>query len=136
MKLTLEEFKLIRPVQWRLMNCGTGMYNTPINQTDTQLFWLDFMSLIFAPKFKKQNGVPLITSFDITQPVLITDDLELKLPTQVETAVYFANNTYAPVQFSFNIGQILVAIISILIIIILVISEHFIGKKIKTELLI
>ncbi|ACH96202.1 Ac68-like protein [Oryctes rhinoceros nudivirus] len=136
MKLTIEEFKRIRPVQWSLRNFGKHVYNTTINQTETQLFWLDFMRLVFAPKFKTQYGVPKITNFDITQPVLMTDDLDLKLPTNIETAMYFANNTTVPVRFSINVNQLLVAIVAIVIIVALIVSEHFISKRIQFEQII
>lgn len=136
MKLTLEEFRRIRPVQWCLRDFGKHVYNTTINQTETKLFWLDFLSLVFAPKFKSQYGVPVISEFDITQPVLLSDDLELKLPTQMETAMYFANNTTTPIKFSVNISQLTVTIIAIIIIIVLIISEHFVSKRFKFEKII
>lgn len=136
MKLTLEEFKRIRPVQWYLKNYGKYVYNTTINQTETQLFWLDFMRLVFAPKFKTQFGITSLADFDITQPVLITDDLELKLPTQLETAMYFANNKTPPVNFSININQMLVMIVCIAIFIVLIVGEHFVSKKIQFERII
>lgn len=137
MKLSLEEFNRIRPVQWHLINYGKRVYNTTINQTETQLFWLDFMSLVFAPKFKAQHGIPLIADFDITQHVLITDDLTLVLPTPLETAMYFANNLDgAPVEFAINIKQLTVLIISILAIVAVLVGEHYIGKKIHFQRII
>lgn len=136
MKLTLEEFKRIRPVQWSLKNYGKHVYNTTINQTETQLFWLDFMSLVFAPKFKQQYGIPSIKNFDITQPVLLTDNLELTLPTDVETAMYFANNKTEPVKFSINVSQVFIMIISIVLTVVLLISEHFVSKLVHFERII
>lgn len=136
MKLTSEEFKRIRPLQWSLKSFGKHVYNTTINQTETQLFWLDFMRLIFAPKFKTQFGIPSMENFDITQPVMITDDLELQLPTLVETAMYFANNKTLPMQFAVDIDQLFSVIGSIFLIIALIIAEHFTSKKIKFEKII
>ncbi|ATY70253.1 Ac68-like protein [Tomelloso virus] len=133
MKLTLEEFNRIRSVQWRMINYGKKVYNTTINQTETKLFWLDFMSLVFAPKFKTQYGVPSIAEFDITQPVLLTDDLELQLPTQIETAMYFANNTSIPIEFSAKIKQLIVVIVGVIVIILIVVAEHFVSKRVKFE---
>lgn len=136
MKLTLEEFRRIRPVHWSLKSFGKNVYNTTVNQTETQLFWLDFMRLVFAPKFKDQEGVPNISTFDITQPVLMTDDLHLKLPTLIETAVYFAENKTPPVKFAFGISQLTVFILTILVVVLIVIAEHYVSKKIQFERMI
>lgn len=121
MKLTLEEFNRIRPLQWHLKNYANKVYNTTINQTDTQLFWLDFMRFVFAPKFKSQYGITEITAFDQTQPVLVTDDLELVLPTDIETAMYYANNKTRPFKFSLNISKTIAMIVGILLIVVLVV---------------
>lgn len=120
MKLTIEEFNKIRPLQWHLKNYANKVYNTTANQTDTQLFWLDFMRLVFAPKFKSQYGITEITAFDQTQPVLLTDDLDLVLPTDIETAMYYANNKTLPCKFSINISMTLSVVIGIILIIVLV----------------
>lgn len=133
MRLTLEEFKRIRPLRWSLRSFGDKVYNTTINQTDTQLFWLDFMRLVFAPKFKKQYGVTNIASFDQTQPVLLSDDLELRLPTQLETAMYFANNDSVPMKFAFNISQMTIAIVAVLIIVLLIICNILFEKRLNSR---
>ena len=90
------------------------MMNTPINQTFTQLFWLDFMRNVFAEKFKNQTGIQSIANFDITTPVLLSDDLELRLPTLLETVAYYANNKTPPVTFEIPISQTIVYILSML----------------------
>lgn len=136
MKLTLEEFKRIRPIQWCLRNYGKHVYNTSINQTETKLFWLDFIRLVFAPKFKQQFGITELSDFDITQPILLTDDLELTLPTQIETAMYFANNKTPPIQFKININQLLTMIATIIIFVVIIIGEHFVSKRIHFEKII
>lgn len=137
MKLTKAEFNMIRPLQWTLQNHGDKVYNTITNQDDIQLFWLDFLRLIFAPKFKQQVGVTYISEFDQTQPVLLTDDLQLTLPTQLETAVYFANNSESPpMEFKFNIAQRTVLIITIIIICLIVVLEMIFGKKLQFDRMI
>ena len=103
MRLTKQEFARIRPLQWVLREYGGVAYNSPVDQTSTRLFWLDFMRYVFAPKYAAQRGVTSINGFDTTQPVMLTDDLNLKLPTMLETAMYFANNQTLPSQtFVFN----------------------------------
>lgn len=136
MRLTLDEFKKIRKLQWNLRSFGNKTYNTTINQTETQLFWLDFMRNVFAPKFKKQFGLTYISDFDQTQPVLLTDDLELKLPTQLETAMYFANNVTPPVTFAFNISQSIVTGLAIVTLIIILILHVLYSKKINFKRII
>ncbi|AUQ44018.1 putative Ac68-like protein [Esparto virus] len=129
MKLTLDEFNLIRPLQWTLVNYGNKVYNTTVDQIETQLFWLDFIRLIFAPKYKLQVGITSISNFDQTQPVLLTDDLELFLPTQLETAMYFANNQKSPpMRYALNINQLIILIIGIILMIILFISKTIVDR--------
>lgn len=129
MKLTIEEFNRIRPLQWHLKNYANRTYNTIVSQTETQLFWLDFMRLIFAPKFKNQYGITEISSFDQTQAVLLTDDLNLVLPVDIETAMYFANNKTLPFNFSLKISKTVVMIVGILLICILIVLNVRYEKK-------
>lgn len=97
MRLTSEEFARIRELQWVLREYGGVVYNTPVDRTSTNLFWLDFMRNVFAPKYAAQRGITRIsTVYDTNQPVMLTDELDLKLPTMLETAVYFANNQTLP----------------------------------------
>lgn len=96
MKLTAEEFARIRPLTWQYTNVSDRVYQTTADAISTRLFWLDFLSLIFAPKFATQYGVPTLADFDVDQPVLMTDELELLLPTQAETAMYYADNLVPP----------------------------------------
>lgn len=98
MRLSRQEFARIRPLQWVLREYGGVAYNSPADQTSTRLFWLDFMRNVFAPKYASQRGVTSINEFDATQPVMLSDDLNLKLPTMLETAMYFANNQTLPAQ--------------------------------------
>lgn len=129
MQLTREEFNRIRQLQWKLQYQGNKVYNTTVTVTDAQLFWLDFMRLVFAPKFKKQNGVATINTFDQTQPVLLTDDLQLVLPTNLETAMYFANNTTLPMKFTVNLSQRTTLVVSVILILILISLNIFYGNK-------
>nr|WOJ45372.1 putative Ac68-like protein [Apis mellifera nudivirus] len=124
MLLTSQEFKLIRPLQWTTREFGGRLYNTIIDETETALFWYDFIRFVFAPKFKNQWGVVNIANFDQTQPVLLTDQLELKLPNLFELAVYYADNKKAPFYFALKgIRQIYVMIIGLIaLLVILIIS--------------
>lgn len=97
MRMTSEEFARIRPLQWVLRDYGGVAYNSPVDRTSTRLFWLDFIRCVFAPKYKAQRGVTSIhTAFDTSQPVMLSDGLDLKLPTMMETAAYFADNQTLP----------------------------------------
>ena len=117
MLLSVDEFARIRPeLQWGLKEVAGRMYNTPQTQLDTQLFWLDFLRNVFAPRFAKQWGVVQLPNFDIDQPVFISDSLNLLLPTQLEMAVYYADNKDSPaVRFRANISQTSVLSIAVLI---------------------
>lgn len=99
MKLSVEEFKKIRTVQWssKIMNDGT-MYYTPIDNVSTNLFNLDLLRLVIAPKFKIQQAITDIPNFDPTQPVIMLPNLELKVSPELETAMYFANKSPPPPQ--------------------------------------
>lgn len=96
MKLTIEEFKKIRTVQWKsgLTSDGT-MYYTPIDPVSTVLFNLDLLRLVIAPKFQKQNAITHISNFDTLQPVILLSDLELRVSPELETAMYFATESRA-----------------------------------------
>lgn len=94
------------------------MANTPANQTFTQLFWLDFMRYVFVPKFKRQNGVKRIASFDTSAPVVMSDSLDLTLPTPLETAIYYAENVNRPpIEFQINLNQIYALIMGVVLLI-------------------
>lgn len=96
MLLTGEEFALIRPLRWVLREYGGKVYNSPVDRTSTRLFWHDFVRHVFAPKYAAQRGVTSIGEFDTSSPVMLTDRLELKLPTALETAAYLADNLTPP----------------------------------------
>lgn len=121
MFLTRDEFNRIRPLQWTIQNYGNTVYNTINGRTETQLFWLDFMRLVFAPKYTLQNGIITIDNFDQTQPVLLTDDLELILPNDIDLAMYYANNTTLPMKFIINIPKLIVLVMVLLTFIILIV---------------
>lgn len=94
MKLSIDEFKKIRTVQWssKMMNDGT-MYYTPIDTVSTNIFNLDLLRLVIAPKFQMQQAITNIPNFDPTQPVVLLPNLELKVSPDLETAMYFANRS-------------------------------------------
>lgn len=129
MFLTREEFERIRPLQWSLKNYGNKVYHTIIGRSEVQLFWLDFMRLIFAPKYRNQYGVLNIEHFDQTQPVLLSDDLELILPNDIDLAMYYANNTTLPMHFSVHMPQMVVFIMSLILFVVLIAFQWRMKRK-------
>lgn len=121
MKLTTEQFMRIRPLSWTINSNSDIIYHT----TDTPyLFWYDFMRKIFGPDYySKQRTITRIVNFDMQQPVLIDNELNLLLPVDIETAIYAANNQTLPKPF-FSIGlnkfMVLFVIIVLYAIIVLV----------------
>lgn len=126
MIMSIEEFKRIRPVKWSLKTIGYKTYQTVNNQTDTQLFWIDFLRLVFIQKFRAQKGLTELQNIDITQPILIDPEtLDIQLPDQMETVAYFANNQEPlKVLFNVNIPQIITLIVSIILFILLGILHY------------
>jgi hypothetical protein len=124
MLLTEEEFSWIRPLTWKSTVVGGRIYQTTADAIDTRLFWLDFLRLVFAPKYRRQGGITAITDFDVDRQVLLTDCLELMLPTEVETAMYYANNPTPPVTFEFSrISQTVVLFVTLAIIVLIVVAS-------------
>ena len=127
MKLSKADFAKIRPIEWIVKDVGGKLMNTPINQTFNQLFWLDFLRYVFAPRFKQQSGVNSVSSFDITMPVLITETMDLQLPTILETAIYYyENGERPPIEFKININQTLTMVIAILVLLCVLIFGCFV----------
>lgn len=125
MKLTIDELNMIRSLRWTKREFGDDIYNTPINMTHTQLFWFDFFKYIFSKRFSQQYALTEINNFDISQPVLLSDDYELVLPPSLETVnYYYENKKESPVRFSVNVLKIQVLIFSILALICLVVLNH------------
>lgn len=126
MRLSKAEFAKIRPIEWVVRDFGGRMMNTPANQTFTRLFWLDFLRYVFAPKFKRQLGVTKIASFDASSPVIMSDSLDLQLPTPLETAIYYAENAdKPPIEFSVNVTQTIPMIIAIVLLLGIVLVAIF-----------
>lgn len=119
MYLTEEEFKRIRgPFDYTIREINGVVYKTLTNIESIHLFWLDFLKYIFAPKYKRQDAIIDIPSFDLSYPVLITKDQNLLLPPILETAMHFSNNRNSQSPFILNHCRILVVfIISIFILI-------------------
>lgn len=125
MKLIKKEFDLIRPLNYYKQQFGDKVYIT----TDTpELFWFDFMKLIFVKYFKNQKTITSIENFDSTQPVLIEekDDLELILPPLEESIIYYAKNQkpLTP-NLKIPITQNIVLIFSFICFLILFIIKNF-----------
>lgn len=117
MFLTQFEFNnKIRKFKWHIKEIGNKNYYTLHGETDTHLFWYDFMKNIFAEKFKNQQAITNISVFDITQPVFITKDFELLLPSELETINYFSqNNKSSPFdKFILNISHLTIIILILL----------------------
>lgn len=129
MYLTLAEFKTIRPLKWSMKEIHGKIYRTITNVTDTKLFWIDFMRNIFAPNFKRQNGICFISNFDYTQPVFISPDLKLELPDILESVMYFSRNKTPPIQFKINISQTALLIIAIVLLLGLMCTDIIYGSK-------
>lgn len=89
MRLTLEEFSKIRELLWINKEFDGKFVYTLSDLTSTRLFWIDFVRHVFAPKFAGQDGVSKIENFDITSPVYIDESMDLKLPSILESAMYF-----------------------------------------------
>lgn len=134
MKLTKSEFKCIRStLTWSKQQYGNEIYNVP---DSPNLFWIDFMRNIFVFYFRKQQAVTRLMDFDVGQPVLLTDNLELRLPKEMERVVYIAKNQYTPsCLIQSSISQFLVAILAILTYLFLIvwhIYKYGIRKKSET----
>lgn len=92
----------IRPLRWVIRAhteaVGVGaqrkvtLYNTPIDATDTRLFWIDFVRHIFAKRFSQQRAITKVNEFDLTQRVVLSDSLDLTLPMKIEAIMYYAMN--------------------------------------------
>lgn len=133
MQMTKEEFDKIRPLQWNLINYGSKVYNTVTDATSTRLFWLDFFRYIFAPNFAKQQGITRLTNFDLEQPVLITNDLKLEIPSDVATILYFAKNDTLPMKFSVNVTRRFAMIVTIILMVIIVVFATVFENKLGFE---
>lgn len=130
MFLTNDEFKRIRTLQWHTREFGGRLYNTITNETETALFWYDFIRYVFAPRFNSQWGVTNIANFDQTQPVLMTDSLELKLPDLLELTVYYSENKRSPFRFVLRgVKQTYALVVGILVTLTLLIVALFRGKR-------
>lgn len=105
MFLTRRDIEAIRPLEWELREFNGSLYYTLTAESQTRLFWYDFVRNVFAPRFAKQLAFTRILNFDQTQPVLINDKLELRLPPALETVVYFAENSRPPVRFVIPVSQ-------------------------------
>lgn len=96
---------MIRPLDWELRELNGVVYYTLSSDTQTRLFWYDFVRCVFAPRFAKQQAFPRLLNFDQAQPVLITDQLEIRLPPAMETVVYYAENRTPPARFEIPVSQ-------------------------------
>lgn len=124
MRLTAEDLNKIRPLQWVIRDVvGSGKpYYTVVGGTSTRLFWVDFLRNVFAPRFAKQLGVTRIGSFDFNTPVMLGFDMNLRLPSLMETAMHYADNlevrTFqwkSPSSFT----TLIIAIVSLLVLLLL-----------------
>lgn len=133
MKLTVEEFHRIRPLEWVIRSYGDNnkSYNSPVDMIETRLFWLDFIRNVFSPKFAAQRGITHIANFDLTQPVLLSDDLELRLPSVLESVVYFANasNNVDSKKFALPFDQLPALIVGVMSLILLLMVHVVLNRR-------
>lgn len=122
MLLTIEEFNRIRPLRWSVKSFLNDRFNT----TDTpQLFWIDFIRKIFQPYYINQQTITNITNFDLNQIVLIDDNLNLKLPVELETAIYAARNQFLIKPFfSVGINKFIILLVIIVLMVIILIVDY------------
>jgi hypothetical protein len=136
MYLSIDDFNKIRPLQWTIRNYNDISYHTVATETDTQLFWADFLRTIFAPRYAQQNAILYIDKFDQTQPVLLTDSMDLLLPNDIEVAMYYSINRHeVPFQLMINVTMRTVLIVTIVIYIICLICYYALKftNKFKTR---
>lgn len=124
---------MIRPLSWSLVNYGTKTYNTVNDAAGTRLFWLDFFRNIFAPYFGKQNGITRLRNFDMEQPVLLTNDLKLELPSDILTVLYYAKNPDVPMKFAVNVRAKIAMLVTIVMMIVIVVFASLFDDKLKFE---
>lgn len=86
MYLTRDELQnKIRPLNWTVKRISDiHWYWTPIDSTSNHLFWIDFFRNIFAERFGRQMTVTNIYNFDTSLTVMITQDLNLIVPSVLE----------------------------------------------------
>lgn len=128
MLLSEKEFKLIRKINWKLQTIGDKTYYTAVSEIDTYLFWFDFIRFVFAPKFKNQQGVSYIANFDITQPVLLSQDYNLKLPVLIESAIYYAENQMLKPPLSLNVSKKIIFMIAEIILVLCLVWNFIITR--------
>lgn len=134
MRLTIDEFKTIRPIQWvSRMSNDDRIYYKPANETSAILFNLDLLRYVIAPKFSNQNAVVDIHNVDITVPTIMRPDLTVELPTVLETALYFAeqqkeNQTDNSTTLFTNVSLNMTLAISLFVYSCVLIFMFFMGK--------
>ncbi|MGI4816552.1 MAG: hypothetical protein ACRYE7_01010 [Janthinobacterium lividum] len=139
MRLTIEEFKTLRAVQWiSRTSCDDRVYYTPVNEVSTVLFNMDLLRKILVPKFSKQNTVVNIENFDVTVPMILRPDLTIELPTDFETAMFFAeqrlsdtNNSILSTRVSLNFTFVITIIIYSFIILFIYLMQNFSPEVVK-----
>lgn len=132
MRLTIDEFKILRSVQWASrVSDDNRIYYTPFNVISNILFNLDMLRNIFITKFFKQDTVNTIDNFDATVPIILRPDLTIELPTILETAIFFAEQKQNRKTFTLSTKMSLTAtsvmtiIIYVCIIIFVYLTETF-----------
>lgn len=114
MQLTVEEFHRIRKdLKWWQQQFGDEWYfvtNKP------ELFWISFIPKVFLHYFKKQQTVTRLTNFDIHQPVLLTNKLQLKLPQEMERIINIAKTQDGPsFRISLPVSQYTVLVVALIV---------------------
>lgn len=129
MKITEAEFQKIRPLQWSLKNFGDDTYYTVNNELDTQLFWIDFIKNVYAPRFANQRMITTINNFDYTQSVLFnTNTGEIILPSHLDV-IDHASKVSALKNVEFPIRMEMVLLVAMIFYFILAIVVFIIPYK-------
>lgn len=130
MRLTARELALLRPFDWTIVHVGDRVYNSVVSEKQTRLFWLDFVRLVLVPKFRKQRGVTRLANMDLTQPVLLTDDLHLVVPDAIESIAYYADNMDSPpMRFALEASSIAFTAIGCVVLLAVAVAALFSSKR-------
>jgi len=99
MRLTLEEFRRIRPVLWVRRDTQNGDYfYTPADPLSRRLVNGDFIREIFAKRFASQHAITRLHNVNLEDDFIVFPDLRVRIGPSLQTAVYYAEkNKIQPV---------------------------------------
>lgn len=124
MKLSLKEFEMVNRKQynWIQTTIGSRVYNTLTTSLETKLFWFDFLQFVFAPYFKEQRSITTLGAINLSEKVLMDNNLNVLLPPTLESVIYYGSNLYPPFKLDTKISMnVTTTFFSILIIALLIV---------------